>query len=43
MKQPTIKKIKSLKAVFGIVTAVFSLALAIQQIVHLKKGKTYQA
>jgi hypothetical protein len=43
MKQPTIKKIKSLKAILGIVTAVFSLALAIQQIVQLKKGENYQA
>jgi len=43
MKQPTVKKIKSLKAIFGVLTAVFSLAIAIQQIVHLKKGKTAQA
>lgn len=43
MRQPTIKKIKSLKAVFGVVTAVFSLAVAIQQIIHLKKGNTIQA
>lgn len=43
MKQPTIKRIKSLKAVFGVITAVFSLAIAIQQIMHLKKGQNYQA
>ncbi len=43
MKQPTIKRIKSAKAIFGIITAVFSLAIAVQQIIHLKKGKTSQA
>jgi hypothetical protein len=43
MKQPTVKKIKGLKAVFGVVTAVFSLAIAIQQMIQLKKGKTVQA
>jgi hypothetical protein len=43
MKQPTVKKIKGLKAVFGVITAVFSLAIAIQQVIQLKKGKTSQA
>jgi hypothetical protein len=43
MRQPTVKKVKKLKAIFGVITAVFSLAIAIQQIVQLKKGKTAQA
>jgi hypothetical protein len=43
MKQPTVKNVKKLKAVFGIITAVFSLAVAIQQMVQLKKGQTAHA
>jgi hypothetical protein len=42
MNQPTIKRVKKLKAIFGVITAVFSLAVAIQQIVQLKKGQTAQ-
>lgn len=43
MKHSTIKGIKSAKAVFGVITAVFSLAIAIQQVIHLKKGKISKA
>lgn len=43
MKKPTIVQIKKAKAIFGVITAVFSLAVAVQQIMHLKKGKTWQA
>jgi hypothetical protein len=43
MKQPMIKNIKRTKAVLGVLTAVFSLAIAIQQMVQLKKGQTTQA
>lgn len=43
MEKPNIRKIKKLKAVFGIITAVFSLAIAIQQMVHLKEGNMKQA
>ncbi len=43
MKQPTVKKVKKLKAVFGVITAVFSLAIAIQQMYQLKKGQTAHA
>lgn len=43
MKKPDVKRIKQLKAVFGIITAVFSLAIAIQQMIHLKEGDMKQA
>jgi len=43
MKKSGIKNVKKIKAVFGIVTAVFSLAIAIQQMVQLKKGKLAQS
>ncbi|HRO43293.1 MAG TPA: hypothetical protein PL009_10700 [Flavipsychrobacter sp.] len=43
MKQSTVKNIKRAKAILGLVTAVFSLAIAIQQVYHLKKGNTSQA
>gem|GEM_PF-2517852 len=43
MKQPMIKNIKRAKAIFGVITAIFSLAVAIQQMYHLKTGDTAQA
>jgi hypothetical protein len=43
MRKPTIRQVKKVKAVFGVITAVFSLTIAIQQMIHLKKGKTAQA
>lgn len=43
MKKPTIRNIKKIKAVLGLVTAVFSLAIAIQQVYHLKKDDLAQA
>ena len=43
MKQSTIKNIKRAKAILGLITAAFSLALAIQQMVQLSEGKTEQA
>ena len=42
MKTPTIRNVKKAKAIFGLITAVFSLAIAIQQIYHLKTGKVSQ-
>lgn len=43
MRRPTVRKIKKAKAVFGVITAIFSLAVAIQQMIHLKKGNMSQA
>jgi hypothetical protein len=43
MKKPTIRQVKKAKAVFGVITAIFSLAVALQQMIHLKQGKTAQA
>jgi hypothetical protein len=43
MKKSNIKNIKRLKAIFGLVTAAFSLALAIQQVMHLREGDLDQA
>jgi hypothetical protein len=43
MRKPTIRQVKKAKAVFGVITAIFSLAVAVQQMIHLKKGKTAQA
>ena len=43
MKRPAIKNIKRAKAIFGLITAAFSLAIAIQQVYHLKKGKISEA
>ena len=38
-----IKNVKKTKAILGLVTALFSLGIAIQQIYHLKKGQVSQA
>jgi hypothetical protein len=43
MKRPVVKNIKRAKAIFGLITAAFSLAIAIQQVYHLKKGDMSQA
>ena len=43
MNQRTIRNIKRAKAILGLITAAFSLALAIQQVYQLKKGQTAQA
>ncbi len=43
MKTPEIKNVKKVKAVLGLVTALFSLAVAIQQIYQLQKGQVAQA
>lgn len=43
MERDSIKNIKRVKAIFGVVTALFSLAIAIQQVYHLKKGDMSQA
>ena len=43
MKRPTVRNIKKAKAIFGLLTAVFSLAIAIQQIYHLKEDDMRQA
>jgi len=43
MKQSTIKNIKKAKAILGLITAAFSLAVAIQQVIQLRKGETRQA
>jgi hypothetical protein len=43
MRQETVKNIKKAKAILGLITAAFSLAIAIQQVYHLKTGKTSQA
>lgn len=43
MNRSNIKNIKRLKAIFGLITAAFSLALAIQQVIQLKDGDLKQA
>jgi hypothetical protein len=43
MKRPVIKNIKRAKAIFGLITAAFSLAIALQQVYQLKKGKLAEA
>jgi hypothetical protein len=43
MKRPVIKNIKRAKAIFGLITAGFSLAIAIQQVIQLQKGKVSEA
>jgi hypothetical protein len=43
MKRPVVKNIKRAKAIFGLITAAFSLAIAIQQLYQLKKGQVSDA
>lgn len=43
MNKPTIRNIKKAKAIFGLITAAFSLAIAIQQVYQLKKGQVSKA
>lgn len=42
MNRSSIKNVKRLKAIFGLITAAFSLALAIQQVIQLKDGDLQQ-
>lgn len=37
MRPATIRNIKKVKAILGLITAAFSLAVAIQQVIHLRQ------
>jgi len=43
MEKTTVKNIKRAKAIFGLITAAFSFAIAIQQVYQLNKGQVSQA